>query len=94
MHIRVTHTVTDGKLAPTDFVIESSQPFHATTRVDPWMAALLNQFDGEKPARSVYEGEWGAGHLPPSFGPDNFADLIERFIERGYLEIAAPLGIP
>ncbi len=92
MHIRVTHTVVDGKLAPTDFVIESSRPFHATTRVDPWMATLLNHFDGQRPARAVYDGELAAGRLPPAFGPENFADLIERFIERGYLEIVQSRG--
>jgi hypothetical protein len=94
MHILVTHTVADGRLAPTDFVLESSRPFLATTRVDPWMATLLNHFDGEQPAHAVYDAERAAGRLPPSFGPDNFADLIARFIERGYLEIAAPAGIP
>jgi hypothetical protein len=94
MHILVTHTVADGRLAPTDFVLESSRPFLATTRVDPWMATLLNHFDGEQPAHTVYDAERAAGRLPLSFGPDNFADLIARFIERGYLEIAAPAGIP
>ena len=89
----VTHTVTDGTLAPSRFVIESPRPFLATTRVDAWMAALLNRFDGERPARAVYDGEHAAGRLPASFGPDNFADLIERFIERGYLEIVGSLDI-
>lgn len=94
VRVNVTHTVTGGKLAPTDFVIESARPFLATTRVDPWMATLLNRFDGERPARTVYDDEHAAGRLPPSFGPDNFADLIERFIERGYLEIADPADVP
>lgn len=87
LRVVVTHTVADGTLAPSRFVIEAARPFLATTRVDPWMATLLNRFDGELPAHVVYEEEHAAGRLPTSFGPDNFADLIERFIERGYLEI-------
>ena len=94
VRVVVTHTVTEGTLTPTNFVVESPRPFLATTRIDPWMAALLNIFDGERPARAVYDSEHAAGRLPTSFGPDNFADLIERFIERGYLEIAAPMGAP
>jgi SAM-dependent methyltransferase len=94
MRVVVTHAVTDGILAPSRFVVESSRPFLATTRVDAWMAALLNRFDGERPARAVYEREHAAGLLPDSFGPDDFADLIERFIERGYLEIVGSLDIP
>ncbi len=90
----VTHTVTDGTLAPSRFVIESPRPFLATTRVDPWMAALLNRFDGERPAGAVYDEEHAAGRLPAAFGPENFADLIERFIERGYLEVVGPLDMP
>lgn len=89
----VTHTVTDGRLAPSRFVLESPRPFLATTRVDPWMATLLNQFDGERPARAVYDEEHAAGRLPASFGPDNFADLIEQFIERGYLEVVGSLDV-
>lgn len=94
VRVIVTHTVADGTLAPSRFVIESSQPFLATTRVDPWMATLLNRFDGERLARAVYDDEHAAGRLPASFGPDNFADLIERFIERGYLEIVGSLDVP
>ncbi|MHB8647995.1 MAG: hypothetical protein ACYDAR_19610, partial [Thermomicrobiales bacterium] len=94
VRVVVTHTVADGTLAPSRFVIEASRPFLATTRVDPWMATLLNRFNGERTARAVYEDEHAAGHLPASFGPDNFADLIERFIERGYVEIVGSLDVP
>lgn len=93
VRVVVTHTVAEGALAPSRFVIEASRPFLATTRVDPWMAMLLNRFDGERPARAVYDDEHAAGRLPASFGPNNFADLVERFIERGYVEIVGSLDI-
>jgi hypothetical protein len=42
LQVRVTHVVRDKSLVPTEFVLESGQPFLAETRVDSWVAQVVS----------------------------------------------------
>ena len=91
LRVKVTHTPHDGALALTDVVLESDRPFHAATRIDPWMLPLVGAFKAGRCAREVYDDARRAGTIPEAFGPADFAMLVAIAVERGYLEVEGSL---
>lgn len=89
LHVTVKHTVQDGELLPKDFVIETDKPFLAATRIDGWTVPLIAEFTGERTPAEVYNLAREADAVPEDFQLEDFASLVERLLERGYLMLDA-----
>ena len=87
LRVRVTHVPHGGMLVPAEFVLESDRPFFAETRVEPWMAAVLAQLDGEATATAVYAKARADIVIPESFEHGDFIAFLAKAIERGYVEV-------
>jgi hypothetical protein len=89
LQVKVTHVVEEGTLVPSEFVLESSRPFAATTRVDAWVVPLIARFDGRQTAQETLEAAQVAGAVPPSFKTGDFLKLVALLVERGCLVLRA-----
>jgi len=91
LRVNVAYVPQANGLTVADVVLETDRPFAAATRIDPWMFALLARFEGEQTAEAVYESARAVGQMPERFGCSDLTGLVAMMVERGYLEIAAPL---
>lgn len=83
--VTVKHTVEDGELLPTDFVLETDKPFLAVIRMDGWVVPLMAEFNGQRTPAEVYAMGREANAMPDDFQLEDFAPLVALLIERGYL---------
>ncbi len=83
------HVVQDGELVPAEFVFEIEAGFSTALRPDAWVVPLVARLNGKRSVWEVIGEAQRLGELPEGFTLEAFVDLVERMIERGFLEIAA-----
>ena len=70
LRVHINHLVKEQELVPCSFILESSRPFHAETKVDPEMVQVLLRCDGKTTLTKLYEiareGSWVPENLSPS----------------------------
>ncbi len=88
LRVTITHSVENGELAPTNFVLSSDAPFYAEARVEPSMATIVSWFDGQKTVGNIYQEAVQKKLIPADYPLSSFVNLIAIFIERGYLYFA------
>lgn len=87
LKLKVTHVVKDGALVPAEYLLESEKPFPVATRIDPWIAPLIAELDGEKPLSELYRAAAESSMLPGGFALSDLLELVATLIERGYIEV-------
>jgi methylase of polypeptide subunit release factors len=93
-HLRVTvrHTVREGLLVPTEFLLECDRPFPSTVRADEQTMSVLAALSGTPAEAAALFGHPGQATWP-SAGEDlvRLAMLVERgFVEMGDPDAAMP----
>ena len=86
LEVKVTHVVHEGSLVPADFLFEIDKPFDAHVRFDSWMVPLLARLDGKTTLAKIYEDARAEGSVPEEFKLENFAVLVSRAVEIGFIE--------
>jgi len=96
LELTARHVVRDGELVPAEFVFSVSAGLEAALRPDAWVVPLLARLEGKKSVAQIFDQARADDDLPQGFGLDDFADLVQRMIERGLLEVDLPLhpGVP
>jgi hypothetical protein len=82
--------VRNGQLVPSEFVFSIEGGFEAALRPDAWIVPLVARLEGEVAVRQVFESARAADELPAGFTLEPFLDLVQRMIERGFLEVDFP----
>ena len=83
------HVVQDGELVPAEFVFSLEAGFSAALRPDAWVVPLVARLNGKISVRAMFAAAEQADELPAGFTLAAFLDLVQRMIERGFLEVAA-----
>jgi hypothetical protein len=89
LRVHINHLVKEHELVPCSFILESSRPFHAETRVDPEMVQVLLRCDGKTTLTELYEIARQGSWVPENLSLPDFLKFSVRMIERGYLEVDA-----
>jgi SAM-dependent methyltransferase len=89
LEVKVTYVVDEGALAPAQFLFETDKPFSLRVKFDEWMVPLLTGFDGKSKVADVYEKARSEGEIPGEFRLEDFAVLVSRAIEGGFLQLTA-----
>ena len=89
LRVRINHLVKEHELVPCSFILQSSRPFHAETRVDPEMVQVLLRCDGKTTLTELYEIARQGSWVPENLSLPDFLKFSVRMIERGYLEVDA-----
>lgn len=89
LRVHINHTVREQELVPCSFILESSRPFHAETKVDPEMVQVLLRCDGKTTLTELYEIARKDSWVPDNLALPDFLKFSARMIERGYLEVDA-----
>ena len=84
------HRVRNGQLVPSEFIFSIEAGFEAALRPDAWIVPLVARLEGETSVRQVFETARDADELPQGFTLEPFLDLVQRMIERGFLEVEFP----
>ncbi|HEY5910988.1 MAG TPA: methyltransferase, partial [Verrucomicrobiae bacterium] len=87
LELTVRHTVRDGELVPAEFVFSIAEGFEAALRPDAWIVPLLARLEGKHSVEDIFRQAAAAGDLPQGFAFDDFADLVRKMIERGFLQV-------
>jgi len=87
LEVKVTHVVHEGSLVPADFLFEIDKPFEAHVRFDSWMVPLLARLDGKTTLAKIYEDVRAEGSIPEEFKLENFAVLVARALEMGFITL-------
>jgi SAM-dependent methyltransferase len=87
MRMRLLHRPLDGQWMPTECTLETAAPFVAEAKCPPWVAALIAQCDGTRSVRELLRFLQENGAIPPEAPSEEFAQLVQRFIGCGFLEI-------
>jgi SAM-dependent methyltransferase len=85
LEVKVTHVVHEGSLVPADFLFEIDKPFEAHVRFDFWMVPLLTRLDGKTTLTKIYENARTEASIPEEFKLENFAVLVARALEMGFI---------
>ncbi len=87
LQVKITHAVSDGELAPQEFLLETTWPFQATSRVEPWVISVIAHCDGRRTTSDLYREAKADGALPDEFGLSNFAGLVATLVVKGFLQM-------
>ncbi len=90
LELTARHVVRDGELVPAEFVFSISAGLEAALRPDGWVVPLLARLEGKKSVAEIFDQARADDDLPQGFGLDDFADLVQRMIERGLLQVDFP----
>ncbi len=85
--LRVTHTIRDGKLTPSKFILTANYPFATESEWDPWVASLLARCDGKSTVAEHFAGGKREGWLSGDMSIEPFAGRLAALISEGILEI-------
>ncbi len=88
LQLTARHVVQEGELVPGEFIFAIADGLEAALRPDAWVVPLLAQFNGTRSVAEVFAS--AAAELPPGFQLADFAALVGRMIERGFLCVAFP----
>ena len=75
---------------PSEFIFSIEAGFQAALRPDAWIVPLVARLEGAASVRQVFETARDADELPRGFTLEPFLDLVQRMIERGFLEVEFP----
>jgi SAM-dependent methyltransferase len=92
LEVKVTYVVDEGALAPAQYLFETDKPFSLRVKFDEWMVPLLTGFDGKSKVADVYEKARSEGEIPGEFRLEDFAVLVSRAIEGGFLQLTAEVA--
>jgi methylase of polypeptide subunit release factors len=90
LELTARHLVSDGELAPAEFIFSISGGFEARLRPDAWVVPLLARLNGTSSIAEVFEHAATADELPKGFTLDAFAGLVRSMIERGFFQADFP----
>jgi hypothetical protein len=87
LRVNITHVVQEQELVPVAFLLESSQPFHSESKVDPEMVQVLLRCDGKTSLGELFQIARDASLIPGNLALLDFLKFGAKMIERGYLEV-------
>ena len=85
--LEVTHSVANGALVPSRFVLRSDYPFSISTPCPPWIAMAVGSCDGKTTVREVFEGLQRQQVVPSGLTVEQFAANVREMVARGFLEL-------
>jgi len=88
LEMRVTHSVRDGALQPTNFEVKTEHPFSMEAECPGWLAVMLGACDGTRTLREIYEEQRSQEMIPPGMGPEDAAAQFRILFSAGLLELA------
>lgn len=86
--LRVTHTMQDGELAPSEFLLRAEYPFDSEAIVEPWLAVVVGQCNGERTLREIFRDLQQQQVLGEKMSEVEFAGFVQLLLSSGFLEIA------
>jgi hypothetical protein len=84
----VLHRVRDGQLVPEVFSLRCNRPFEAECVLEPWLAQIAAQCDGQTSWREHFERAKSGGLLPETTAVGEFLAVLEPLVSNGLLRIA------
>jgi methylase of polypeptide subunit release factors len=81
----VFHRVREGRFVPEVFSMRCNRPFDSECIVEPWLAQIIAQCDGQRTWRDLLENAKSAGVLDPATSPQEFVQLLEPLVANGLL---------
>ncbi len=84
----VLHRVRDGQLVPEVFSLRCNRPFEAECVLEPWLAQIAAQCDGQTSWREHFERAKSGGMLPVTTAAGEFLAVLEPLVSNGLLRIA------
>jgi hypothetical protein len=90
LQLNTRYVVRDGQLAPVEFVFSIEAGVKSALRPDAWIVPLIARLDGTRSLRDIFEAAKAAEEMPPDFALANFSEVVQRMIERGFLEVEIP----
>jgi hypothetical protein len=90
LELTARHLMRNGQLVPSEFIFSIDAGFQAALRPDAWIVPLVARLEGAASVRQVFDAARAADELPQGFTLEPFLDLVQRMIERGFLELDFP----
>lgn len=90
LELTARHRMRNGQLVPSEFVFSIQAGFEAALRPDAWIVPLVARLEGAASVQQVFKTAQSADELPQGFTLEPFLDLVQRMIERGFLEVDFP----
>jgi hypothetical protein len=87
LELTARYRVTDGELAPREFVFSIDGGFRAAVRPDGWLVPLIARLSGQRTVAQIYEQAQADNEILPGFSLDDFLTLVSRLVENGILQI-------
>ena len=84
----VLHRVREGQLVPEVFSLRCNRPFEAECILEPWLAQIAAQCDGQTSWREHFERAKSGGILPETTAAGEFLAVLEPLVSNGLLRIA------
>ncbi|HEU4386746.1 MAG TPA: methyltransferase [Blastocatellia bacterium] len=85
--LRVTHTMQDAALLPTEFMLETDRPFLAGSRIDASIAQVVAELNGARSFEEIFEAARELGVLADVVTLGDFLATMASLIERGFVEL-------
>lgn len=83
----VTHSLQEGGLLPSEFLLRSGYPFQSEAKIEPWVAALVGSCNGEFSTREIYQELKRQEVISPQLGEDGLAGVLCLLISAGFLDV-------
>ena len=90
LELTARHRVHEGELVPAEFVFSIRGGFEAALRPDGWIVPLIARLDGKRSIQAVFEQARAAEEMPKDFPLGAFVELVQRMIQRGFLDVDFP----
>jgi hypothetical protein len=84
----VLHRVRDGRFVPEVFSLRSNRPFEAECILQPWLAQVTAQCDGQTSWSEHLENAKSGGMVPGETTAEEFLGVLEPLVSNGLLWIA------
>ena len=94
LELTARHRVREGELVPAEFVFSIGGGFKAALRPDGWVVPLIARLEGKRSVQEVFDQAHAAGELPRDFPLEAFVGLVQKMIERGFVEVDFGLTPP
>jgi hypothetical protein len=75
-------------LVPEVFSLRCNRPFEAECVLEPWLAQIAAQCDGQTSWREHFERAKSGGLLPQTTAAGEFLAVLEPLVSNGLLRIA------
>ncbi len=87
LSLEIAHSVANGALVPSRFVLRSDYPFSVAAPCPPWIAMAAGACDGKTTVRELFEGFERQRVLPSGLTAAQFAASVREMVARGFLEL-------